>query len=74
MLSVKTSRAAEMSIRNSNGAGNRKALRLVDMQVAGNTLKARATNEVKYCSQGGDPYGFNVSRMDAIDVICETIR
>jgi hypothetical protein len=38
-----------MSIRNGNGAGNRKALRLVDMQVAGNTLKARATNEVKYC-------------------------
>jgi CubicO group peptidase (beta-lactamase class C family) len=39
---------------------------IVDMQIAGNTLKERATNEVKYHSQvGGDPYGLNVARSDS---------
>ncbi|KJC58238.1 hypothetical protein UP10_25075 [Bradyrhizobium sp. LTSPM299] len=39
---------------------------IADMQIAGNTLKDRATNEVKYYSQtGGDPYGMNVARMDS---------
>jgi CubicO group peptidase (beta-lactamase class C family) len=39
---------------------------IVDMQVAGNTLRDRAANEVKYYSQvGGDPYGMNVARMDS---------
>ncbi len=36
---------------------------IVDMQIAGNTLKDRATNEVKY--YGGNPYGMNVARMDS---------
>jgi hypothetical protein len=35
------------------------------MQIAGNTLKDRAASEVKYYSQGGDPYGMNVARMDS---------
>jgi CubicO group peptidase (beta-lactamase class C family) len=39
---------------------------IVDMQIAGNALKDRAINEVKYYSQtGGDPYGMNVARMDS---------
>ena len=38
---------------------------IVDMQIAGNTLKDRATNEVKYYSQLGDPYRSNVARMDS---------
>jgi CubicO group peptidase (beta-lactamase class C family) len=39
---------------------------IVDMQIAGNALRDRATNEVKYYSQtGGDPYGLNVARMDS---------
>jgi CubicO group peptidase (beta-lactamase class C family) len=39
---------------------------IVDMQIAGNTLKDRAADEVKYYSQiGGDPYGMNVARMDS---------
>jgi CubicO group peptidase (beta-lactamase class C family) len=39
---------------------------IVDMQIAGNTLKDRATNEVKYHSQtGGDPYGMNLARLDS---------
>jgi CubicO group peptidase (beta-lactamase class C family) len=37
-----------------------------DMQIAGNTLEERATNEVKYYDQTGrDPYGMNVARMDS---------
>jgi hypothetical protein len=37
------------------------------MQIAGNTLKDRATNEVKYHSQSpsGDPYRMNVARLDS---------
>ena len=39
---------------------------IVDMQIAGNTLRDRANNEVKYYGQGGgDPYGMNVARMDS---------
>ncbi len=39
---------------------------IVDMQIAGNTLRDRAANEVKYHDQlGGDPYGMNVARMDS---------
>jgi CubicO group peptidase (beta-lactamase class C family) len=39
---------------------------IVDMQIAGNTLKDRAINEVKYYSQvGRDPYGLNVARGDS---------
>ncbi|KJC44822.1 hypothetical protein UP09_14335 [Bradyrhizobium sp. LTSP885] len=39
---------------------------VADMQIAGNTLSDRATNEVKYYSQtGGDPYRMNVARMDS---------
>jgi CubicO group peptidase (beta-lactamase class C family) len=39
---------------------------IVDMQIAGNTLRDRATNEVKYHDKtGGDPYGMNVARMDS---------
>jgi CubicO group peptidase (beta-lactamase class C family) len=39
---------------------------ITDMQIAGNTLEDRATNEVKYYDEmGGDPYGLNVARMDS---------
>ncbi|MGY3585995.1 CubicO group peptidase (beta-lactamase class C family) [Bradyrhizobium sp. USDA 4341] len=39
---------------------------IADMQIAGNTLRERASNEVKYYSQtGGDPYRMNVARMDS---------
>jgi CubicO group peptidase (beta-lactamase class C family) len=39
---------------------------IVDMQIAGNTLNDRVTNEVKYYDQtGDDPYGLNVARMDS---------
>lgn len=39
---------------------------ITDMQIAGNTLRERAGNEVKYYSQtGGDPYRMNVARMDS---------
>jgi CubicO group peptidase (beta-lactamase class C family) len=40
---------------------------IVDMQIAGNTLKDRAINEVKYYGQRDwdDPYGMNVARMDS---------
>lgn len=40
---------------------------IADMQIAGNTLKDRATSEVKYYNQQtlGDPYGMNVTRMDS---------
>jgi len=39
---------------------------IVGMQIAGNTLRDRAAQEVKYYSQsGGDPYGMNVVRMDS---------
>jgi D-alanyl-D-alanine carboxypeptidase len=37
-----------------------------DMVIAGNTLADRVPNEVQYYSQGdGNPYAFNVARMDA---------
>jgi CubicO group peptidase (beta-lactamase class C family) len=40
---------------------------IVDMQIAGNTLKDRATNEVIYYNPtGGDPYRLNVARMDSL--------
>ncbi|WP_166298822.1 serine hydrolase domain-containing protein [Bradyrhizobium sp. 2S1] len=39
---------------------------IADMQIAGNTLGERASNEVRYYSQtGGDPYRMNVARMDS---------
>jgi CubicO group peptidase (beta-lactamase class C family) len=40
---------------------------IVDMQIAGNTLRDRAANEVKYHGQQAwdDPYGMNVTRMDS---------
>src|SRR5882757_7009026 len=40
---------------------------IVDMQIGGNALRDRATNEVKYHRQQiwGDPYGMNVARMDS---------
>ncbi|WP_245334745.1 serine hydrolase domain-containing protein [Bradyrhizobium mercantei] len=39
---------------------------ITDMEIAGNTLEDRATNEVKYYDQNpGDPYGMNVARMDS---------
>lgn len=39
---------------------------IIDMQIAGNKLADRATNEVKYFSQTTeDPYGLNVARMDS---------
>ena len=39
---------------------------ITDMQIAGNTLAERATNEVKYYNQNpGDPYGMNIARMDS---------
>lgn len=38
---------------------------ITDMQIAGNTLSERASNEVKYYSQTGDPYRMNVARMDS---------
>jgi CubicO group peptidase (beta-lactamase class C family) len=39
---------------------------IADMQIGGNALMDRATNEVKYYSPaGGDPYGLNVARMDS---------
>ena len=39
---------------------------IIDMQIAGNTLRDRAINEVRYYSPaGGDPYGMNVARMDS---------
>src|SRR5450631_4286283 len=40
---------------------------IVDMQVAGNTLRDRAANEVKYYGQVAwdDPYAMNVARMDS---------
>jgi CubicO group peptidase (beta-lactamase class C family) len=39
---------------------------ITDMQIAGNTLQDRASNEVKYYSQAwADPYQMNVSRMDS---------
>jgi len=37
---------------------------VIDMQIGGNTLKDRATNEVKYYGPG-DPYGRNIARMDS---------
>jgi CubicO group peptidase (beta-lactamase class C family) len=37
---------------------------IIDMQIGGNTLKDRATNEVKYYGPG-DPYGRNIARMDS---------
>ena len=36
-----------------------------DMRIAGNTLRERAANEVKYYQTVGDPYGMNVARMDS---------
>ena len=38
-----------------------------DMQIAGNTLAQRVTNEVKYYAPGnpGEPYSFNINREDA---------
>jgi len=40
---------------------------ITDMQIAGNALGDRATNEVKYYNQNpGDPYGMNVARMDSL--------
>ncbi len=37
-----------------------------DMQIAGNTLREKAKNEVVYHGQDGqDPYGMNVKRMDS---------
>ena len=39
---------------------------ILDMQVAGNALDDRATNEVKYYNQAApDPYKMNVARMDS---------
>lgn len=38
---------------------------ITDMQIAGDTLAARAPNEVVYYSTNGDPYGIDVSRMDS---------
>jgi CubicO group peptidase (beta-lactamase class C family) len=40
---------------------------IVDMQIAGNTLRDRAASEVKYYGQQAwsDPYGMNVARMDS---------
>jgi CubicO group peptidase (beta-lactamase class C family) len=40
---------------------------IADMQIAGNTLRDRATHEVKYYSPevGDDPYAINVARMDS---------
>ncbi|MBR0797054.1 beta-lactamase family protein [Bradyrhizobium jicamae] len=38
---------------------------IADMQIAGNTLSERATSEVKYYCQTGDPYRMNVARMDS---------
>jgi CubicO group peptidase (beta-lactamase class C family) len=39
---------------------------VASMQIAGDTLAARATDEVVYYGQGGeDPYGLKVARMDA---------
>jgi CubicO group peptidase (beta-lactamase class C family) len=39
---------------------------ITGMQIAGNRLSDRATDEVKYYSPaGGDPYGMNVARMDS---------
>jgi CubicO group peptidase (beta-lactamase class C family) len=39
---------------------------ITDMQIAGNTLKERAPNEVEYLGQFGEnPYGMNVRRMDS---------
>ena len=39
---------------------------ITDMQIAGNRLRDRAINEVKYHDQTGvDPYGMNVARMDS---------
>ena len=40
---------------------------IADMQIAGNTLRDRATSEVKYYSDNiwGDPYRMNVARMDS---------
>jgi len=37
---------------------------VTDMQIGGNTLKDRATNEVKYYGPS-DPYAMNVARMDS---------
>jgi len=43
-----------------------KRCEILDMQIAGNTLEDRATNEVKYYNQAtGDPYQMNVARMDS---------
>ena len=39
---------------------------ITDMEIAGNALADRRSDEVRYYGQGGeDPYGMNVSRMDA---------
>jgi CubicO group peptidase (beta-lactamase class C family) len=47
-----------------------------DMQIAGNTLKERAANEVKYYSQvaGQDPYDLNIARMDSRRMDCRATR
>ena len=36
-----------------------------DMQIGGNTKNEKINNEVTYYGQFGDPYNFNVTRMDA---------
>lgn len=36
---------------------------ITDMHIAGNKMEDRRSNEVKY--YGGNPYGFNISRMDS---------
>jgi CubicO group peptidase (beta-lactamase class C family) len=38
---------------------------VADMAIAGNTLAQRRNGEVKYYGQHDDPYGMNVTRMDA---------
>src|SRR6266480_7240914 len=39
---------------------------ITDMQIAGNTLRERATTEVTYYKRGwGNPYGMNVAREDS---------
>ena len=35
-----------------------------DMEMAGNTLRERRPNEVRYYGEGENPYGMNVARMD----------
>lgn len=38
---------------------------VTDMSIAGNTLEQRTRGEVRYYGQGDNPYGMNVTRMDA---------